>query len=297
MKKKLLFIALFVAVMFIFLPSFAYGDIGPKPSVVINFEGLEGESYYATLLSEVSSTGPYSAVGRFQGDVRYSKDDEDYEIWQKFVSYEDADGYYFLQYFRDCTETQQFKWTYHPPYKFKILIYFPELDSFAVSGIYEKYAFDSYYKVDTSNMKLLPLSTVEGIIAEKNYNYTGEIVSLFLRIIATIAIEILIAFIYGYRNKNQLHIIIKTNIVTQTILNILLNAVNYFLGGLVFLLSYILMEVLVFIIEASAYSVLLTKYSTDRLAKKRYAVLYALIANAASFYIGLQIAKIIPGIF
>ena len=297
MKRKFCFIILIATVLFVLMPSFAYGDIGPKPSVVINFDGLEGETYYVTLLSETSSTGPYSAVGRFQGDIRYSEEDEEYEIWQKFVSYEDADEYYFLQYFRDCSETQQFKWTYYPPYKFKILIYFPELDSFVVSEIYERYAFDSYYKVDARDMELQPLLTIEGITAQKNYNYVGEIISLFLRIIATIAIEILIAFIYGYRNKNQLNIIIKTNIITQSILNILLNTVNYFSGGLAFLLSYILMEVLVFAIEASAYSVLLTKYSTGKLAKKRYVVLYALIANSVSFYLGLQIAKLIPGIF
>ena len=272
-------------------------EIGPKPSVVINFEGLEGETYYATLLSETSSTGPYSAVGRFQGDIRYGEDDEDYEIWQKFVSYEDEDGYYFLQYFNDCTETSQFKWGYYPPQKFKVLVYFPEFDSFVVSKVYEKYAFDSYYKIDVSNIELQSFSTFEGITALKDYNYTWEIISLIARIIATIAIEILIALLFGYREKNQLRIILITNIVTQTILNILLNTVNYFLGGLIFLLSYILMEVLVFAIEASVYSALLAKYSTNKLTKKRHAVFYALIANVVSFYTGYYIAKFIPGIF
>ncbi len=297
MKKKLFFIILCVTVMLIYLPTFAYGDIGPKPSVVVNFEGLEGETYYVTLLSETSSTGPYSAVGKFPGDARYGQEDEGHEIWQKFVSYEDGDGYYFLQFFRDCTETQQFKWTYYPPNKFKVLVYLSELDSFLVSEIYERYAFDSYYRIDIREMELEPLSTIEGITAQKNYNYSEEIISLLLRIIATISIEILIAFIYGYRSKKQLNIIIKTNIITQTLLNILLNTVNYYSGGLAFLLSYILMEVLVFVIEASVYSALFTKYSADKLSKKRYAVLYALIANTVSFYLGLQIAKIIPGIF
>ena len=292
MKKKLLII-LCVAAMFVFVPSFAYGDIGPKPSVIVNFEGLEGETYYVTLLSETSSTGPYSAVGRFEGDRRYSKDEEDYEIWKKFVDYQDEDGYYFLQYYRDCTETQEFKWTYHPPQKFKILIYFPELDSFAVSGVYERYAFASYYKVDASSMELMPLSAFEGVIAEKNYNFTKEIISLFLRIIATIAIEILVALLFGYRARKQLRIILITNIATQTILNIILNTVNYYYGGLAFLLSYILAEIIVFIIEASVYSILLTKDSTGKLSKKGYAVLYALIANAVSFYLGFQIAKFI----
>ena len=46
----------------------------------------------------------------------------------------DEDGYYFLQFFEDCTETSKFTWGYYPPTKFKILIYFPEHDSFVVSN-------------------------------------------------------------------------------------------------------------------------------------------------------------------
>ncbi|MDI9496502.1 MAG: hypothetical protein QM227_09550 [Bacillota bacterium] len=296
MKKKLL-IMLYVAAMLILVPSFAYGDVGPKPSVIVNFDGLEGKTYHVTLLSEESSTGPYSAIGKFKGDERYSDGEEGYEIWKEFVDYRDKDGYYFLQFFRDCTETSEFKWTYYPPQRFKILVYFPETDSFAVSGIYERYAFDSYYKVDAGDIELKPSSTYEGLVAVKSYNFTKEIISLILRIIATIAIEVVIALIFGYRKKALLKVVLLTNIATQTILNIILNTVNYYYGGLAFLLSYFLAEVIVFIIEAIVYSNLLTKDSTGRLSRKAYAVFYAFIANAASFFIGIQIAKLIPGIF
>jgi len=297
MKKKFLIVLLCIAAMFAFIPPLAYGDVGPKPSVIVNFEGLQGKTYYTTLLSETSSTGPYSAVGRFEGDRRYSEDEEDYEIWNKFVDYQDEDGYYFLQYFSDCTETQEFKWTYYPPQKFKILLYFPELDSFAVSDVYERYAFASYYTVDAENMELTPLKVHEGITAEKSYNFTREIISLFLRIIATIAIEILVALLFGYRAKKQLRIILITNIATQTILNIMLNTVNYYYGGLAFLLSYILAEIVVFLIEAGVYASFLTKDGTGRLTRKSYSVLYAFVANVVSFYLGFQIARLIPGIF
>lgn len=296
MKKKLL-IMLYVAAMLILVPSFAYGDVGPKPSVIVNFDGLEGKTYHVTLLSEESSTGPYSAIGKFKGDERYSDGEEGYEIWKEFVDYRDKDGYYFLQFFRDCTETSEFKWTYYPPQKFKILVYFPETDSFAVSGVYERYAFDSYYKVDAGNIELKPSSTYEGLVAVKNYNFTKEIISLILRIIATIAIEVIIALLFGYREKALLKLLLITNIATQTILNIILNTVNYFYGGLTFLLTYFLAEIIVFIIEAIVYSNLLTKGGTGRLGNKAYAVLYALAANAGSFFIGIQIAKFIPGIF
>lgn len=297
MKKKLLIILCVTAILFILVPSLAYGDIGPKPSVIINFQGLKGETYYATLLSEVSSTGPYSMVGSYEGDVRYAEGEEGYEIWSKFVNYEDKDGYYFLQYHRDCTETSEFKWTYYPPQRFKILMYFPEYDSFAASDVYERYAFDSYYKVDASNMELMPLSTFDGLKAVKNYDYTGEIISLIARIIGTIAMEVVVALLFGYRTKNQLRLILITNIATQTILNILLNTVNYYQGGLAFLLSYVFAEIIVFTIEATLYCTFLTKDTKGKISKKGYAVLYALIANAVSFYLGFQIAKFIPGIF
>jgi hypothetical protein len=146
-------------------------------------------------------------------------------------------------------------------------------------------------------VELKPLSTFEGIVAVKNYNFAKEIISLFLRIIATIAIEVLVALLFGYRAKRQLHIVLITNIATQTILNIILNTVNYYYGGLAFLFSYLLAEIVVFIVEASVYAKLLTKDSTGRLSKKGYAVLYAFVANATSFFIGIQIAKLIPGIF
>lgn len=71
----------------------AYANIDPKPSVVINFEGLEGQSYYVTLLSEVPSTGPHSVLGEHPNNQRYHEEDKDYGVWQKFVSYPDEDGF------------------------------------------------------------------------------------------------------------------------------------------------------------------------------------------------------------
>jgi hypothetical protein len=86
------------------------------------------------------------------------------------------------------------------------------------------------------------------------------------------------------------------NIVTQVILNLALNIVNYRSGSMSFTFSYVLYEILVFAIEAVAYSVLLKKFSTKVLKKGR-AIGYAFVANAASFALGLWLAHIIPGIF
>ncbi len=286
------------AIIFIIMPTIAHADTGPKPSVVIDFKGLENEKYYVTLLSEITSTGPHTVLSENHNNQSYHKGDEGYEIWQKFVSYKDKDGFYFLQYFSDCTETSRFTWGYYPPPKFKILLYFPEHDSFAISEkAYERYAFHSYYKVDAKGLKIQSVTLNEDINAERNYDYKWELISLFIRIIVTITIEVLIALLFGFRAKKQLLIIGFVNIVTQSILNILLNVINYNQGSMMFVINYVWMEALVVIIEAIVYSISLHKYSNSGLTKKWLAPLYALTANAVSFGIGLYIAQLIPGIF
>lgn len=81
-------------------------------------------------------------------------------IWEKFLSYQDADQYFFLQEWWDCSESHQLCWSYFPPQKFKILLYFPEQDTFYVSYPYEQYAFLSYFRVDLSEREAGPLRAV-----------------------------------------------------------------------------------------------------------------------------------------
>jgi len=298
MNRRICFVVFLFAVLALIMPVPAYADAGPKPSVVVTFEGLDGERFYATLLSERDSTGPHSVLGKYQNNQKYHEGDKDYEIWQKFLSYQDEDGFYFLQYFQNCTDTLKFTWGYYPPHRFKILLYFPEQDSFIVSDeIHERYAFDSYYKVDARNLEVNPEKVSGSIIVEKNYDFTWEIISLFARIILTIAVEILIAVLFGFTARKQLYIVAAVNILTQSVLNIMLNIVNYKQGSLMFVFNYIWMELLIFFIEAVAFSVLLYKYRGERKIAKWLAPVYAFVANAMSFVLGFFIAYLIPGIF
>ena len=197
MKRKVFaFLLCFVVVMA--MPITARADMGPKPSVRIEFTGIEGETYYGTLLSKHKSTGPASAWNGSPEYAHYKPGDEGYEIWHKFVEYQDTDGYYFLQEWWDCSDNNQLNWTYYPPTPFKILLYFPETDTFYVSPIYERYAFDSYFTVDLSAYDIDP------ILASKSYDYTWEIISLVARIVLTIALELGIALLFGYREKKVL---------------------------------------------------------------------------------------------
>ena len=261
---------------------------------------------YGTLLCENESTGPASI---FDGNKEHARIKEKYpdsyyfeeKIWKAFLEYQDEDGYYFLQEGWTVSETKEIAWTYYPPSRFKILLYYPEADTFVSSGIYERYAFDTYYTVDMKgiNMKDVKyneqLSINQRIEAYRSYQYQQEICSLCIRITLTILIEILIALFFGFRSKKQLCIITIVNCITQILLNVILNIINYYSGLYVFRLFYALGEILVFAIEAVIYCTFLKRVS-DKKDNSDY-ILYAFVANGISFVIGLYLASHLPGIF
>lgn len=104
--------AIICILIFILLPTNVYADMGPKPSVVLNFYGLNNEKCYVTLLSKEDSSGPWSVYKNTE-DSKRLMENMDENIWQSFVNYKDNDGYYFLQFFDECTNNQRVTWGYH----------------------------------------------------------------------------------------------------------------------------------------------------------------------------------------
>mgnify|MGYP005780438369 CR=1 FL=1 len=286
----------------------ANADMGPKPSVHILFENMGDELCYGTLLSSSKSSGPACVWDGVDENAQHNENEEfyyadfDYETWKAFVEYEDADGYYFLQEGWTVSETKEIAWTYYPPYSFKILLYYPETKTFAVSGIYERYAFDTYYTVDMDGVNIGSveyndsMSTDERINAYRSYLYGQEFLSLAARIVITIVLEMVIALFFGFRKKKQLLVLALVNVITQVILNVLLNFVNYEFGPFMFVLFYIIFEIIVFAIEAVLYCTILKRVSENP-KKNWYYTLYALVANAVSFGAGFIISQLLPGIF
>lgn len=68
MKRKIFALLLCFALVMA-MPITAHADMGPKPSVRIEFTDIEGENYYGTLLSKSKSTGPASA---WDGNPEYA---------------------------------------------------------------------------------------------------------------------------------------------------------------------------------------------------------------------------------
>lgn len=300
---------IYIALSLLCVSMTVHADMGPKPSVQIKFKGLGDELCYGTLLSKDISTGPSTAWDGTEADARhnenenYSYENLDYETWKAFVDYEDADGYYFLQEGWQVNETKELDWVYYPPSTFKILLYYPETTTFVVSDVYERYAFDSYFTVNMSDFQkpgiieseesdVAQESIVieEKIEAEKSYDYSKEIYLLIIRILATIFIEMVIALLFGFTRKKELLLLAGVNIVTQVILNVLLNVIHYKMGSMAYAGGYIFFEMIVFAIEAGIYSVFLRKLS-DKLRRKRFYICYAFVANLVSFAVGYFVAK------
>ena len=306
-RSQILAALLCVALLVMAFPILANADMGPKASVRIQFENMGDELCYGTLLSERESTGPASVWDGTEENAR-TYEENPYSnyfvraVWEAFVNYKDPDGYYFLQEGWTVSETKEIAWTYYPPPSFKILLYYPETGTFVSSGIYERYAFDTYYTVDMDGMNISSvkynedLSTYERIEAYRSYNYLQEMLSLIARIVVTIVIEMSVALLFGFRKKKQLLILSIVNLITQIVLNVLLNIINYDLGPLAFTVLYALFEIAVFAIEAVLYCKILKKVS-EKQQKNWYYVTYSFVANLVSFGTGFFLARILPGIF
>ena len=289
-----------LAVVVIAQPNTASADMGPKPSINITFKGLGDEVCYCTILSQYKSAGPWRAYDPeednkelFNFDSNYYRDEnyanaEAEMSWQAFVDYEDADGYCFLQlWWKLGGESNRVRWGYYPPYSFKVLLYFPESNTFATSDIYERYAFDSYFTVDMKAFDGAHLSLA------KSYDYAGEVVGLLCRIALTILIELLIALLFRLKGRRVILTIFAVNAVTQIALNVGLNLIYYFNGALAYLLAFVFLEIAVAVVEALAYSLLLRK---NRVPIWK-CILYAVIANAVTAVAGFYLAKWLPGMF
>lgn len=285
MKKRLTALLILLLVFALAMPLAAFADIGPKPSVRVTFTGAGGREFYATLLSQASGTGPYSAEpGRSWGNDL----EENEPVRQAMAAYQDPDGFYFLQTAWQCSETRPLAWTYYPPVTYKLLVYFPATGEFLTSGVYSRYAFDNYYTVDLADLANGQL------VLRKSYDYTWELVSLLVRILATIALELAVAVPFGFAKKPFLRPILTVNVVTQILLNLGLNMIAYWMGGLAFMIFFWPLEVLVFIVEAVAYRPLLGRRGGASASRTTF---YALTANVVSCVAGFWLAQVVPGIF
>lgn len=321
MKKHLRSLpALLIAVLLLCCVAFA--DTGPKPSAAFTFTGMPDEDYYVTMLADVDGYGPHR-IYQEGDDLPYvleaGRDDPAYPAWQKFVDYKDADGYYFLDdLFEQCHGDDEASWHYYPPERFKLLLYFPESDTFLCSTVTERYAFDSVYRLDLggkspAEIAALTLTDPNGdplpsgrddetaigeVTLDKSDGTHQQIIGFFGRLGITLVIELALAWGWKYRKGSQLLFIGIVNLITQCLLNVALlywGAQETSRGFIIF--WYVLLELAVTGIEAGVYAFLLPHIDHKEEAVRHNAAIYAIAANVLSFLGGLALSEVFPFLF
>lgn len=279
--NKKLIISLAMAFLLL-LPQAVFADTGPKPSVTVIVSGIDDE-YIVTLLASVEASGPWNSQSTYDDALAL---DCSREEWNALKNYKDADGFYFLGNEQKLKGRGSYEWSYMRPREFKILVYVPEDGSFYCSEAFDSYAFDSIYDVEIK----------DGVMtAEESYHAAARIIALIGRILITVAVELVIAFVFGFGKKPLIRVIVIANIVTQLILNILLMTNGYASMMTIGLLFYGPYELIVVIAEIIIYCVSFKKLGEK--APKLRIILYTLIANAASYFLGYFISDAFPYLF
>ncbi len=266
--------------------SVALADTGPKPAVSVNVKNLGGAKCYATLLSEREQYGPYCTT---EIEKRWDEMRAETAVWEAFAGYKDPDGFFFLQELWDLRYVPKYAWEYHPPRIFKVLLYWPDEGRFAVSEITEAKDFYSLFEVDASEVRFADGSNIGTIAVKPVDSYSYRIWAFVSRVIITLAVELLIALAFLFRTKREWLVIIATNILTQIALGIFAT-ISVVRGGrdMQFFVTLAFLELGVAIIEAVVYILFLRKASGKKRGLWVY-VVYALVANAASYFVGLWI--------
>lgn len=287
--KKIFALILVSAAVFIATGVTAFADCGPKPSATVYVRGVEsGREYYATLLTEAKWLPPGRSMYE-GGDPEFiAKQSPE---WRAFYEFSQTDEYNYLQTSAKLSGEGSFSWGYYPPDKFKVLLYFPDDGSLIVSEPQETYAFYSDFVAKVSG----------GSIAVKRAEWVSlsfgadELAGFLVRVVITVLIEIGVAALFGYRNKKAIKLIMFMNIVTQLLLNIVLNIADLYTGLRGALIVYAVLEIVVFIIEAIVYQANLPSM-TEWKTKEGRAVLYALAANAVSFVVGGALLTVLDAV-
>ena len=259
------------------LPVISLADTGPKPSVQITVENPPDHICYATLLGNIEYYGPYQAVEvPREGEEAPGKEED--RAFNAFFNYASQDDHYFWGMVFTI-DGGSFSWGYYPPHDFKVLIYDPETDILYVSDETSRYAFDSFYTIS--------LGRDGSATLQKAPYFTKNLIGFFVRVMVTLAVEILIALLFGYRGSKEIRLIFIVNIITQVLLNLILSFADYHSGPSVWLIFLPMLEIGVFFIEAVVYAFGLKMHSKVR------AVFYALVANLVTACLTVPIGLMI----
>ena len=279
MKKRIISMILVLLLLLPVVVVTASADCGPKPSTLVSVRTGGGEYCVVTLLAKEENNGPHWPVeADEEPSDRIKQDEMLLESWNVFRNYRDPDDYHFWGEIYEGAVT----WGYFPPENFKIAVYYPGYDVLWVSrDSYERYSFHSDYRLTLPALGVGAVSGEVDMVVKKTSDLPSELAGLLFRVLLTLAVELALARVFGFREREQRKVILRVNLLTQVGLNLLLWLWYFFDGPLAAMLRLALAEILVLIAESIAY---LRWLRTDR---SRWRIVgYTILANWASVVVG-----------
>jgi hypothetical protein len=271
--KRVLQLFLITILCIIAFPMLTSADTGPKPSLTIIVKGMGDEQYYLDLL--VSGEAKYMWLKLSDEErkkasklAEYNKDGlhaallkgTAIPMYGSIVGVKQADGSYIH------------KFSYMGvPTEFKIAILKSD-GTLIISNTMNRTEFQAVMEYNVSER------TIWEMPSKKNY-----IFGFFLRLAATLIIEIGIAILFGFSLKKYWKTLVITNVLTQSILNIIIIVAPIISGKASVTMPYIFGEILTVIIELAVYC----KYLTQHSLKRR--IIYTVSANVLSLLIGFSL--------
>lgn len=224
----------------------------------ISFRNADGQTCYSAVLARGSFQ---PSLGELLTEDAYSDwfgelTPQEQEAARAFADYAGRsapDGYALFNRLWDVSR-ENVEMTYLPPDDFIVLAYFPDSGRVIASDICRTYVFNSYFTADLSRSDSL-------LYIKQSYNVGIWLLEFAARVLITIAVELVVALIFGYWEKKTLLFFAAVNLATQVLLNMILSLVNIRYGFLLFLFAYMFGELIVVTFEAVFYSAFIGKYS------------------------------------
>lgn len=267
MLKRLLIIG-----MVLFYPLNVFN--GNYQTTKIEFSNIEG-TCYGTLLSRKTVSGSWSVQKEL--DIRAPK-----KVITFFSEFKDEDNFFYLNYLQDVSEGLLY-WPFYPPEEFRVLLYYPDTDSYAISDtIISRYALCSTFKA-TINDGVISLS--------RNYNYTKLIFLTLSRTLIFVAVSFLVTLIYGQPRKRDLKYFFISDVAYQLLLNILISIYS-FKNGFTIVEYYLIMWIpylIFFVIQGY--------YYTHNSNAYRSPYMCTFLSNLAAYVAGILLVDVMPQLF
>lgn len=259
----------------------AVADMGPKPQATFDVVGTENLGNFHLIV--------------FYDHGNYNENFADGEVntFEKLNYYTYPDLEEKLIY-KNQSGDLHIVYSYYAPENFVFMFVSDDYSKTIKTQVIERKYFEGFYTIDLQGISWDECQ--DGQVVGKckaDYKWWYNVVSTLARMLATVAIECLIALIF-IRSKNDFAFITIVNLISNYLLNLILSLIDFFAGYQLFtyIMVYVFFEVVVIVAEAVAYCKKMPHIARYKL------VLYAIFANLISYAVGVMVGlPIWSGIF